>query len=267
MPAVSRMIKTIQFIGVQIALLALLGPANLLAEDDLVIIEILGGVGTGSGPAVDRIESTDHTYFLLEDYLNTSDEEIRKIQLFQNLRGFDPEIKTSSQRFSFMVQGSPFFEMGTSLQMSNFKATNLYPRYLKPLFPSPIPFYSPSWNEGPFRQLARTDYNSALYLYNLRQEEYLEPSFFLSLDLRVVLPLGPAAIYLTGSLPLGENSGNGRSAFALGFRMRVLPGLALYAEGHRSYSSVVWADQYGRNFTDIAYDTGVRFGIGIGGAN
>ncbi len=245
--------------------LALLFPLALRAEDGAVIIEILGGVGTGSGPAVERIESTDHTIFLLEDYLNTTDEEIRRVQIFQNFRGFDPDIKTSSQRFSIMVQGNGFFELGTSLQMSNFKATNLYPRYLKPLFPQPLPFYTPSWNESPFRALATTDLNSALYLYNLRQEQYLDPSFFLSIDLRVLLPLGPAAVYLTGSLPLGDNSGNGRSAFALGMRLNVLPGLALYAEGHRSYSSVSWTDQYGSNFTDIAYDTGVRFGIGIGG--
>lgn len=240
---------------------------SLAAEDGPVIIEILGGVGEGSGPAVDRIESTDHTYFLLEDYLNTTNEDIRNVQLFQQLRGFEPKVKTSSQRFSIMVQGSEYIEIGSSLQMSNFKAANLYPRYLKPLFPQPLPFYSPSWNESPFRELARTDLNSALYLYNLRQEQYLEPSFFLSFDLRLVLPMGPAAVYLTGSLPLGENSGNGRSAFALGFRLRIMPGLSLYAEGHRSYSSVSWTDQYGSNFTDIAYDTGVRFGIGVGGAH
>ncbi|MCB1168925.1 MAG: hypothetical protein KDK25_01250 [Leptospiraceae bacterium] len=247
--------------------LCFLSGGALRAEESAILIEILGGVGQGSGPAVEQYNSSDYQFYLLDDYFNTTNPEIQQIQIYQYLQGFEPEVSTSSQRFSIMGQPGDYLELGTSLQISNFKAKNLYPRYLSPPLPQPIPFYSPSWNQSPFRELARTDLNSALYLYSLRDEQNLDPAFFLSLDIRLVLPMGPAALYVTGSLPVGEDSGNGRAAFALGFRLKVAPALSLYAEAHRGYMKVNWDDRNSRSISDIAYDTGMRFGIGIGGAH
>ena len=242
-----------------------LWPGILLAEEGSLLIEILGGVGRASGPAAERIQTTDSTYYLLQDYLETTNEDIRTVQLYQYSKGYEPEIVSSSQRLSFMGQPSRYLELGVSLQISNFKAENLYPRYLSPSFPAPLNYLLPQYADGPFRALARTDLAAAVFLYNLREHQSLSPSFFLSADIRLVLPIGPLAFYVTGSLPLSDDSGNGRSAFAGGMRITVIPGLMLYGEVHRSYAQVNWTDRNSQSYSDIVYDTGFRVGIGIGG--
>ncbi len=247
-----------------ILLITLLALPSWLRAEPGVIIEILGGSGEATGPAVELFQDSGYQYYLLEDYLQTTDPEIQQVQLYQYWRGFEPRITTTSQRFGIMVTDGEFIEIGSSVQASQFKARNLYPRSLSPLVATPIPFYSPSWIQSPIRDLARTDLNSALYLYNLREEQSLDSASFLSADIRLVLPLGPADLYVTGSLPLSEDAGNSRLAFAGGFRIKIVSGLRLYVEAHRTYARVSWRDRLGDTYSDLVYDNGVRFGVGVG---
>lgn len=247
-----------------LVLLTTLAFPSLLQAEGGVIVEILGGTGEATGPAVELFQDSGYQYYLLEDYLQTTDPAIQQVQLLQYFRGFDPRITSTSQRFAFMVTGGDFIEIGSSVQASQFKAKNLYPRSLSPLVATPVPFYSPSWIQNPIRDLARTDLNSALYLYNLREEQSLDSASFLAADIRLLLPLGPADVYVTGSLPLSEDAGNSRVAFAAGFRIKIISGFRLYAEAHRTYARVSWKDRLGDSYSDLVYDNGVRFGFGVG---
>ena len=47
--------------------LCFLSGGALRAEESAILIEILGGVGQGSGPAVEQYNSSDYQFYLLDD--------------------------------------------------------------------------------------------------------------------------------------------------------------------------------------------------------
>jgi hypothetical protein len=235
----------------------------LAISADSVRFEVLGGAGEGTGPALRELAENDYGLYLLSDFENTTDPRIREIQLYQFFRGYEPQIKSTSWRMSIMYGAGDFIELGTSVQSGTFQAENLYPDDLTPL----VPFYASSsfasFPTNPLQELARTDATAALFLYDQRGTRSFSPAYFFSADIRLVLPMGPFALYVTGSLPFTRDSGNGRSAFAGGFRVDIPIGLSLYLEGHRSYSQISLNQSDGRSYSAVVHDTGARFGFAV----
>ena len=68
-----------------ILLITLLALPSWLRAEPGVIIEILGGSGEATGPAVELFQDSGYQYYLLEDYLQTTDPEIQQVQLYSKL--------------------------------------------------------------------------------------------------------------------------------------------------------------------------------------